>query len=304
MELYNNHQNQLIERVFQRIDAELLQSAPFLAAHITAWMQNLSGSHAPADYFKHPFAVPFLLFPWWIEEQITGTVDDAFQQDVMYSSVCAYYFSRMVDNLVDGDADITPPLIPASGYFHQGFQGTYFTYFPHEHEFWQFFRQTWLHQAEVTAQDATLSAIDAVAFEQIASQKISAIKIPIAAACYHYQRADLIPLWMQVVDLWGCWHMFFQDMFDWLKDSHNNNMTYFLTEAAKHDAPSSWIIREGIDWGVARLDSWMVDLLKLTDELGSESLKVYLNYRNDLLHTQRQKMESGLKLLSTLGKSK
>jgi hypothetical protein len=46
---------------------------------ITQWMIDLTDSGEPADYFLHPQAFPYLLLPWWIEKQLRGTHNEAFQ---------------------------------------------------------------------------------------------------------------------------------------------------------------------------------------------------------------------------------
>ncbi len=88
------------------------------------WMRSLSTAE-PADYFTHPEAFPMLLLPWWMEESISGSADPAFQSEIAYSSVCGYYFVRLLDDLMDGDNPPPAPVLPAMIVLHTEFQQTY-----------------------------------------------------------------------------------------------------------------------------------------------------------------------------------
>jgi hypothetical protein len=96
-------------------------------------------------------------------------------------------------------------------------------------------------------EDAHQTDIDLARFQQIAAQKVCAVKIPIAAICYYHQQPELIKPWSIFVDLLGCWHQMSNDLFDWVEDSAHQSKTYFLCEAARQKIPqeslTNWVMR-------------------------------------------------------------
>jgi hypothetical protein len=307
MQWYTPHHDHLITQAVAQVYTYLQTISPPLAEQVWTWMKSLSGTDQPADYFKHPAAVPFLLLSWYAEETLHPAIDDRFQLDLAYSSVNAYYYVRLVDNLMDGDTNIDIKLLPLAGVFHNQFQKPYQRYFDTDHPFWNFFDVTWIHQADVTIQDSYLQSIDEAIFKNIVAGKICGTKIPIAAVCYRYNRPDLIPLWSKLVDIFGCWHMFWQDMFDWLKDSTHHTLTYFLSEAErrKHadESLAMWVMREGIDWGIQQLYLWSSELKTIADKLNSVHLRAYFQDRENAVQQQRTKMDSGLQLMLKLAQT-
>src|SRR5690348_10225149 len=97
---------QLIIAATTRVFEELAGYAPFTAEHFYNWTKGLSGSQRPADYFLHPGAFIFLLMPWWVETGLTSSPDIAFQANLAYASINAFYYIRLTDNLMDGDKDV------------------------------------------------------------------------------------------------------------------------------------------------------------------------------------------------------
>jgi hypothetical protein len=275
-----------------------------MAAQVTPWLEQLAGDGQPADYFKHPLAFPSLLLPWWLERTIQPEPDLAFQGDLVYSTINGYYYIRLIDNLMDGHATVELELLPALGFFHSRFQTVYQRYFPGNHPFWEQFSAIWLHSAEVAMQDAALTGIDEAEFTQIAAQKIGAVKIPLVALCYRYERLDLVEPWFQLVDLLGCWHQFLNDLLGWYRDDARQSCTYFLAEAARRRADAeplvSWIAREGFDWASDKLAAWMAALKALAVELHSADLVHYLEVREQMLQSQQAEVVAGLRNLMTL----
>jgi hypothetical protein len=302
--MYDAQLSLLISTALVRLQSEMAQTAPVMAQHVTHWMEHLAGSTSPEHYFKHPQAFPSLLLPWWLEKSLRETPDPDFQADLVYSTINGYYAIRLTDNLMDGHATVEYQLLPALNFFQTQFQAAYQPYFAAGHPFWDFFRATWFHSAEVTLQDALLTEMDAVQFEQIAAQKTSAAKIPLAAVCYCYGRADLLEPWSRLVGLLGCWHQFLNDLFGWYRDDERGATTYFLSEAERRRRPDEpvlgWVAREGFDWGIAEAQGWMSALQALAQELGSPELVAYLETREEMLREQQKEATVGLRALARI----
>ncbi|MEM7343717.1 MAG: hypothetical protein AAF485_05705 [Chloroflexota bacterium] len=304
--MYNPALNNCITTALARFDDDLPQTTPFLTNQIETWMSALSRTHQPADYFKHPLAFPSLLLPWWVEETLQQTPDEAFQTDLVYSTINGYYYIRLLDNVMDDDADTERTLLPASNVFHTQFQAIYHQYFSADHPFWAHFKTIWFQSAEATMRDASITTLDEQAFREIAAQKVCAAKIPITAVCYHYQQLDTIEPWAQLVDTLGCWHQMINDLFDWHKDLQHQNQTYFLSEAQRQTNETDpkiitqWILDEGFTWGTTLIETWLNTLKQQAELLRSESLQNYLHERETLLLEQKEGVEKGLKSLAKL----
>jgi hypothetical protein len=218
--------------------------------------------------------------------------------------VNGYYYIRLLDNLMDGHATVELKLLPAAGFFHTQFQMAYQRYFEHSHPFWDFFARTWFYSAEATLHDAQLERVDEAQFRKVASQKVCAAKIPLAAVCYHSEREDLIEPWSSFLDALGGWHQMWNDVFDWNKDLKYHTRTYFLTEAEQRKRPeegvAAWVVREGFEWGVSVLQTWMEELKARAKPLNSPDLLVYLDQREAMLARQREEVAVGLRHLSKL----
>jgi hypothetical protein len=296
--------SQLVTKAISRLHLELEQTAPVMGEAVFEWMRHLGGTAEPADYFNHPLAFPALLLPWWLEKTIRRQPDLQLQADLTYSTINGYYHVRLIDNLMDGDATVELGLLPALGFFHTQFQMAYQPYFASDHPFWTFFTATWFHSAEVTLKDAHLTEIEAAQFEQVSAQKVCAAKIPLAAVCYRHRRPDLIEPWSRLVDLFGCWHQMFNDLFDWHKDEAGHNRTYFLSEAKRrqHEGEPliSWVAREGFDWAIGKLQAWMLELKRMAHHLNSPDLSAYLDQRETMLLTQQEAIAPGLHNLARI----
>ena len=218
-----------IGRLFERLD----QDMPLIAPQLHSWAKGLARSEEPANYFLHPIAFPLMLLPWWLERQLRGTCDEAFQVDLISSNASLYYYIRLVDNVMDGHATIEPKLLPATGYFVNQFHSIYHSYFQLGHPFWDFFDRTWSTFCDVTAADGQLSDVVAETFTSLIARKVSAAKISVAAVCYQYNYPDLVSQWEEWIDLFGCWHLFREDLFDWQQDLKLGAITYFLSEAKR-----------------------------------------------------------------------
>ena len=152
--------------------------------------------------------------------------------------------------------------------------------------------------------DASLTDIDETQFRQVAAKKVCAGKIPLAAVCCRYERPELIEPWAHFFDLLGCWHQMFNDLFDWHMDLERQNRTYFLSEAERRKNPDEpiavWVIREGFEWGIETLQTWMVELRAMAPQLQNPNLAAYLNQREVMLLEQKEEVAEGLRSLGQI----
>ena len=302
--MYDPELKDAIISAISRIGAEMEQKAPFMAERASAWMRELSGSAQPADYFLHPLAFPILLLPWWVEKTCRAASDLPFQSDLAYSTVNGYYYVRLIDNVMDGDATVDLKLLPVLNFFHSRFQAAYQSFFAAGHPFWSDFEEFWLRSGESAMQDANLPHIDKAQFTHIAAQKVCAAKIPVAAVCYHTDRPDLNQPWFRLVDLLGCWHQMMNDLFDWHKDMGHGAPTYFLSEAGRSKAAdesvAAWVVREGFAWGSDTLRVWMAELKEMARHLQSPDLLAYLEERETLFLERQAQVTAGFQNLARL----
>lgn len=252
-----------LERLFERLHQDLPLSAP----HLHEWAKELGGSAEPADYFLHPVAFPLMLLPWWVEKQLSGIHDLHFQSDLIGSNASGYYYTRLVDNVMDGHATVEPKLLPATGYFVNQFRSAYHAYFGATHPFWDFFQRTWSEFCDATAADGQLVDIDRPTFERLVAHKVCGAKIGVAAVCFHYHHEQQLPQWSKWIDVFGAWHLFREDLFDWQQDLDLGHATYFLCEAKRRKKPEEpevvWVAREGLEWGLEQLNGWMQPLREM-----------------------------------------
>ena len=115
-----------------------------------------------------------VLLPWWLESTIHEPPARGFQRDIVYSSVCGYYFVRMIDDLMDGDRPVAPALLPILTFYHAEFQQTYYRYFPHGHPFWEACDAATMASAEMASRDVELR-IGRARFLEISARKIARV---------------------------------------------------------------------------------------------------------------------------------
>ena len=288
-----------------KVSARLSADMPLISAQVQAWMTELAGGAEPVAYFLHPAAFPTMLLPWWLEHQLTGTFDPGFQTDLIFSNAILYYYTRMVDNVMDGHATVEPKLLPAAGYFVSQGYNAYRPWFGPDHPFWDFFAATWSEYCDVTAADGQLEDTDEQSFTSIVSRKVCAAKISVAAVCFHYEQPDALPRWSEWIDVFGRWHLFQEDLFDWQQDLNLGVVTYILCEARRRKRPGelevSWFAREGLDWGFEKLVSWMRQLRQMT--FAPEEVLAYLDLRERDLYTHREKIAGALAMIRQLSQT-
>jgi hypothetical protein len=205
---------------------------------------------------------------------------------------------------MDGDAPTDRTLLPALGFFHTEFQRPYHRYFGHEHPFWDYFTEVWFHSAEVTMLDGSMAEFDSAQFREIAGQKTCAAIIPVAAVCYRYDRTDVLPAWSRFLEHYGWWSQMSNDTFDWLKDSQNNAGTFFLSEARRLKYPdeslTEWVIREGFEWAMETLETWMAELRELSRDLQNPAIAEHLDVRAAAFAKKKANFSEGLQSLAEL----
>ena len=302
--MYTSQQSEITSKALTRLQTEMEAVAPFMAWQVLPWMQSLAGTSEPADYFRHRLAFPSLLLPLWVEGALVDSPDLELQAALAYSTINGYYYIRLIDNVMDDRAETEIELLPATNFFHTRFQLAYQKYFDHNHPFWEYFTAIWLQSGQAAMEDITLAEIDEAQFRQISAQKVCAAKIPIAAVCYRNNRPDAIEPWAAFVDLFGCWHQMHNDLFDWHKDSTNQAVTYFLSEANRRKSTGQplifWVAEEGFDWGIEMLQGWMSEMKVMAKQLQSQELNDYLETRDSMLVEQQAEVRKGLDSLMSL----
>jgi hypothetical protein len=293
-----------VSRAFERLEARLAVVSPTLAGRVASWTRALAHDARPERYFLDPSGFPLLLLPWWLEGSLAGGHDPDFGDDLVYSSVTGYLVVRLVDDLMDGDEPIEPPLIPAVIVLHGESLGALTPYFENDHAFWDELRRWSAASAEMASVDADLSRIDRVTFERVSARKTVGAKIPLAAVAHHLgRRADLGP-WLDLVDVLGRWHQMTNDVGDWARDLADGRMTYFLSEAAERAGPDgsigAWIVGDGLVWAYAELDDWMDALTSMASAIDSPPLTSYLEARARAASARRARLMRELPALRRL----
>src|SRR5436190_3566375 len=90
---------QIVSGAVERLSSDIARLAPGFAIPLHTWMAALAGSSNPAGYFLCGRG-SFLSFAWYLERSFRPEIDVQFQSDLAYSSVSAYYFVRLVDDVV------------------------------------------------------------------------------------------------------------------------------------------------------------------------------------------------------------
>ena len=302
--MYDPAFDEILAAAISRLYQEMRPVAPVMAERTATWIGHLSATPSPVDYFKHPAAFPTLLLPWWLEQTLQSDRDLAFQADLLYSSVNGYYFIRLLDNVMDGNASEEVKLLPVASFFHMHFQATYQRYFDSTHPFWGVFTALVSHWAETTLKDASLDDIDAVQFVEIAGQKTSAAKLPVAAVCYRYERADVLQPWFRFIEVLSVWHQMRNDLFGWQTDLKHQTPTYFLCEARRRkrvdETVLAWVAREGFAWGVEVLSGQWAEVQRAAELLRCPDVERYVAQQAEYVRGRCDEVTDGLRRLAQL----
>lgn len=260
-----------------------------LSDHTRRWLAAHCDLSHPENYFLHPQSLAILGFPWWLEESLCGSADPGFQADLMFSTINAYYFTRMLDDIMDGHA-IAPAAMPALYPFHMRFVRPYQKYFEYDSPFWGEFERILMITVEAVAGEASLEDISAEDFIRFSARKPAAAAIPIAAVCVHRNRLDMLAPWESVLTSFARWHQMQDDVVDWNRDMQAGQSTWLLTEATRQcktgESVAAWMGREGFRWAKTVMNQRISETLEAASGLKSPALLFYLERRNELFSKQ------------------
>ena len=279
---FDSEVRELAGRAIARMRARLVRFAPGLAVDADDWMKGLSRTGEAHDYFTGGRSI-LLLLPRFLAEICAPAPDQTFEFDLAYSTISAYYFVRLIDDVVDSAPAARPLLLPLLGFLHAEFQSTYTRYFPPDSNFWDRFQYDWFKMAEAAVEQTRLPEVSSDDFLRLSAAKSGGVKIPLAAVCRFYGRPDLIQGWCDFFDGFAAWSQMQDDVFDWSRDSAQGCTTYFLSEARRRkrldESVSSWVVREGLEWGYSRTVNQMHAARAVAAQLGSDRLVRFIDYR-------------------------
>ena len=268
---------------------ELNSSTSPLWVHTRQWLATRCDLSHPEDYFLHSQSLAILGFPWWLEESLCGAANPSFQADMMFSTINAYYFTRMLDDMMDGHA-IERAAMPALYPFHLRFMRPYQKYFDYSSAFWCEFERILMITVEAVAGEASLEKITEEDFIRFSARKPAAAVIPLAAVCVHYGRIDMLAPWESVLTSFARWHQMRDDIMDWNSDMQAGQPSWLLTEAARRrnagEPVAAWMGREGFRWAKNVMDRRINETLEAASELKSQPLLSYIEQRNELFSKQ------------------
>jgi len=274
------------------------RDVPATAEALVGWTTRLSPTGRARDYFEGGRAIMFLL-PWWLEKRIQSTPSVPFQELLVESTVNAYYFVRIIDNVMDENAATERDILPLLGILHANFSRAYARLFPPDEPFWDHFDRYWSRTANAAIREKQLSQLSTSDFVEIAARKTSGIKIPLAAVCCHYDRLDLLESWCAFYDRFACWQQMLDDSFDWMHDLRHGNVTFFLSEGHRQkrrgESVSGWVVRRGFAWSSDWLAAAMRDLRRDAASLESPELVRFLEYRDAEFREYAEEMRGNLK---------
>src|SRR5439155_2398363 len=115
------------------------------------------------------------------------------------------------------------------------------------HAFWPEFHRVWSDQAERTVEDALARDITPAVFDRISARKFGAIKVPVAAVAFRYDRPTLLEPWYAFVDALGAFVQFWNDFLDWQHDADHGIITLLQSESrrrrARRETHVDWFLR-------------------------------------------------------------
>jgi hypothetical protein len=276
---------------------------PELAHQMGRWICSLSPTDQPSGYFTQQAMFPMLWLPAWMAKSWDAW-DQQFQSDLVYSTINGYYFIRLLDNVMDDHSTVERELLPMAAFFHSEFQGVYQRYFESAHPFWRSFDSLWIGSAEAVACEATLHDLDFAAFREVIVGKLSAAKVPMVAAHYFYGERSALKPWLQFSDSLAQWWQFLDDLMDWHADHQRGITTYFLCEAQRRkrgdESVHRWVAREGFQWGLETLTSWMTELHAMASYLACPEIQSFLEDRTFMLQAIAAEMMPGMQGLEHL----
>ncbi len=266
-----------------RLDHCVAQWLPHSVELVRAWWRRLYGEAGLAAALLRLRSFPLLHLPFWAAGDDPSAELRRTLADVSYSSLSGYLFIRLVDDVVDGDTDTDPALLPVGALLHSEFSGAYSALFPADHHFWEVYRSGWYATADVAVADARIDDIDVPTFRAVSGRKLDAAVIPVAAVLYQTDRPEQVAPWSAAIKALGRWQQFHNDLFDGLKDRTHRNVTLITSrgERRRHVGEdfAAWFLREGFSWGVAHLAELGDEVVAATERLDSSGLSEYVRLR-------------------------
>lgn len=293
----------LIRSAFDTVMAELDRLAPAATDQVRPWLGTLGPSGIPDERFTHRHTFPMLALPWWTEITIRGSVDAAYQRELMASTISGYLFIRLLDDVMDRDPRAVPQLLPLAGLFHTMFERPYHRHFGTESEFWRRFDSAWAESTNAAIGDAAQPGFDERAFQSIAARKLAAVSIPVTAVCFRYGREDLVSNWIELCALICRHEQLFDDMLDWHRDGESGRPSWFLSEARRRcpSNPTRWLVEHGLDWAQSQLGRSRADIRVMARSLECTTTEPWLDDRQALIAELVTELEPGMAALAMIG---
>jgi hypothetical protein len=284
----------IVTRAGARLAADIGRDLPAAGPEIARHLRRVPSLTKP-NISRPPQAFPIFELPYWMTPASARRNDAAFQEDVAYSTFSGYYAIRLIDNITDRDGPKElPALLPAAGYFQWRFFQPYFRHFPEGHPFWSEFDRVWSDQANRTVADALARDITEEIFYEVSGQKFGAIKVPVAAVAFRYDRPALLDPWYAFVDALGAFVQFWNDFLDWRHDADYRINTFLQSESrrrrARRETHADWFLREGFAWGSDRLRAEMRRVVQHGKRLRNRGLAGWLAVRETVLNEQLSKL--------------
>jgi len=301
--LFNLELRELVFEAIARIRGDFARLAPHSATAMSIWIDGQSEPDSPQESFRG-LKAHFLLIPWFLEIRIRGNIDREFQRGLVYSSLNAYYFVRLLDNISDGHSTRDLALLPMAALFHSNFQSAYSGWFEPHSPFWEYFSRLWIGMADATVQNSRTRTFSESEFVAVSSKKIAAVEIPVAAVCFRYGSTGLLGPWLDFYDCFACSHEMLDDLCDWHSDLAGGRSSFLLSESGRRKAPAesmaAYMVRAGLAAGYGRIIGWLGDAASLARGLNSELLEAFVQYRRDQVESFWNSLQPSLKQIETL----
>jgi hypothetical protein len=282
--IWSHEFNTTARCALRRAFTDLDRRCPVIAKRTLQWLALRCDPGELDDYFIKPQSLPLLALPWWLEKTIHCDIDIDFQADLMCSTINGYYFSRMLDDLMDGH-ELDRAAVPALYPFYKHFLDSYFKYFKYSDPFWSEVDENLMITAEAASSEATIETIREAEFLRISARKTAAGVIPMAAVCFRYGRLDLLDSWKALFVRLSRWHQMRDDVLDWNGDHELHHRTWLLSEAerqrADRESISEWMGREGFGWAHSILKQLIREAIATAEGLGSPEAILYLKLRQE-----------------------
>jgi hypothetical protein len=273
--LFDADLEKILGESLARIRAELRKQCPLSAAAAQAWILRQNAPDPPEISFRR-LKSHFLLIPWFLERSIRESADPAFQLGLVYSSLNAYYFARLLDNVADGQSPGDAELLPMAAFFHYNFQAVYAGWFTPDSLFWKHFGELWIGMADATTSCSRTALFSDGDLEKATARKIAAVKIPVAAVCFRYGREDVLDGWFAFYEAFCCAHELLDDFCDCFSDMEAGRSSYLLSCASREKLPDetieSYMIRAGLERGYAAVSEWLGEAGRRAEMLASDQL--------------------------------